>query len=169
MARRVAYRVFFFLVYSVEGAVLRPFPIIVVVPAWSRSVLRSQVTARRPLVGLMAVPVCAFVGCAAIRCCSYVPPGRTLALAELASGAHIYICVPAVLRLNLWGSPWLYSPNKCLRSGLAGDGFFLSSRWPFWDFFCVETSASQRNVALLAHLLAILLAARESLSSHFTS
>ena len=108
---RVANRVFFFYIYSVVGVVSRPLPIVVVVLAPSHSVLRSQVTARRPvlcrfyggsvlrlcrlrsqvtarrpLVGLIAVPVCAFVGCAAIRCCSYVPPGRTPSLAELASG-----------------------------------------------------------------------------------
>jgi hypothetical protein len=128
--------------------------------------LRSKVTARRPLVGLIAVPVCAFVGCAAIRCCSYVPPGRTPSLAELASGANVYTSVAAILRLIFWGSPWFSCPHKRLRSGLAGDGFIISSRWPFWNFVCVETRASQRNAALLAHLLTILLAARESVSSH---
>ncbi len=39
---------FFFCVYSVVGVVSRPLPIVVVVPAPSRSVLRLQVTARRP-------------------------------------------------------------------------------------------------------------------------
>ena len=124
---RVANRVFFFYIYSVVGVVSRPLPIVVVVLAPSRSVLRSQVTARRPVLfpGFMAVPVCAFVGRAAIRCCSSVPPGRTPSLAELASG---FRSMSAILRLN----------RKCLRSGLAGDGLFLLFRWPFWNFICVE-------------------------------
>jgi hypothetical protein len=46
---RVANRVFFFYIYSVVGVVSRPLPIVVVVLAPSRSVLRSQVTARRPV------------------------------------------------------------------------------------------------------------------------
>ena len=57
---RVANRVFFFYIYSVVGVVSRPLPIVVVVLAPSRSVLRSQVTARRPV-------LCRFYGGSGLR------------------------------------------------------------------------------------------------------
>jgi hypothetical protein len=57
---RVANRVFFFYIYSVVGVVSRLLLIVVAVLAPSRSVLRSQVTARRPV-------LCRFYGGSGLR------------------------------------------------------------------------------------------------------